>query len=278
VTFVAIIVAGAILLGVATRLRGIASAIVAFLGLAWAGAGMVRELVDGRPSGPVAVAAGVVFGLALRQQLRARRRQGLARFARLHGLRFSTSDDAVHLAEAGYRLLRVGEGRRVDNVLDGDWHGLPVRAADVATFDITSNWLGYRLKRWHRGSIAEASVHGSIPSMSIRPREMAHGPFAAGDARLGSEEFHRRFGVDFDDRQVAAFLLAPPLIEWLMTLPDGWGVELTDGRVLVHGPLVRPEDTGMVIGMVEGLAGVVLAAGAAAGTLEADGNDRSKPG
>jgi hypothetical protein len=53
------------------------------------------------------------------------------------------------------------------------------------------------------------------------------------------------------------------------------GVELTEGRLIVHGPLVRPGDTGLVLGMAEGLARVLSEA---TGTVQPGAIGRTEPG
>lgn len=253
---VATLVLGAILLLVATRLGGVAAPVTALIGLGIIIAGVVSELVDRRPWGPAALAAGIGFVVALRMQLRARRRKILAAYARRHGLTFSKADDRG-FNRAPYRLFALGDGRRLENVMAGQLHGAEVRAADLASWVHQTNWLWHRVKRYRRVSVVEASISVVAQGLSITPREeLSDMPeaFALRDLRLVSGEFDGRFRVDADDRESAERLLDSPMVEWLLTLPEEWGIEIAGSHAIVHGPMVRPEDIRLVFEMADGLA------------------------
>jgi hypothetical protein len=89
-----------------------------------------------------------------------------------------------------------------------------------------------------------ARVPAFLPTLTCVPSTWVTRAFeAAGvdDIDLESEEFNRRFDVRCGDRRFAFLFLAPLMMEALLDLPAGMGLETFGNNVVVTGPLLEPE-------------------------------------
>lgn len=166
------------------------------------------------------------------------RRLALARVAEQYGMQYS-QDDPYGLPAHDFGLLREGNRRAWQNVLSGRWEDLPVKEADYwyATGSAVSK--GYR----RNFSIVIAELAATVPSISVVPyallgekqlvtwhvgrRPGSHG------IRFGSEDFDRKFKVTASDKEFAARLIDPGMIQWLLSTGGQFGFVIQGSELLV---------------------------------------------
>lgn len=167
--------------------------------------------------------------------LRAERIKALPKVAAASGLQFASSD-LFGCTAVAFPIFREGDGRKVENVMWRDAvNGLPVRAFDYSWYSEHRDGNGRVHRRWQHFSCAMAQHNGKWPVIRISRQALVD---SVGE-RLGlrsidleSEEFNRRFFVQCSDRKFATDLLAPQMMEFLLTT-DGHITFETKGRFLL---------------------------------------------
>lgn len=188
-------------------------------------------------AGALALLVLFLFGMAwtLAAAHRNARQKAMAPTARKHGLQYSESD-SFGSTKIAFPLFRAGDGRLVENVMWGDdVNGRPVRAFDYSYYENYTDKNGRIRKRWHHFSCAMARHNGLWPSIRIgRERTIDRVVQRLGlpDIELESEEFNRAFVVQCEDRKFATDLLAPEMMELLLTTKGLVELE-TKGRWLL---------------------------------------------
>jgi hypothetical protein len=166
------------------------------------------------------------------------RRLALAGFAPQYGMQYS-EDDPYDLPGHDFGLLNAGNRRGCQNVLSGQWQDLPVKEADY--------WYGtgnsFSDKGYRRDfSIVIAELAATMPNISVVPyvllREKAQFTWHVGrrDAHgisFGSEDFDREFKVTAPDKEFAARLIDPAMIQWLLSTGGQFGFEIQGSELLV---------------------------------------------
>ncbi len=187
--------------------------------------------------GIVATVVMMVVGILVTwaAHLRAERIKALPKVAAAAGLQFAASD-LFSCTAVAFPLFREGDGRKVENVMWRDGiNGLPVRAFDYSWYSEHRDGNGQVHRRWQHFSCAMAQHNGKWPVIRISRQALVD---SVGE-RLGlrsidleSEEFNRRFFVQCSDRKFATDLLAPQMMEFLLTT-DGHITFETKGRFLL---------------------------------------------
>ncbi len=179
------------------------------------------------------VAAGIAVGT---WYYRRRRREAFGAFALRHGLEYSLRDP-FGLVGLPFRLFQKGDGRRVENVLWGDWRGEPVRAFDYWYYEESTDSRGSRTRSYHRFSCVLLEIPASFPQLSIA-RENLITRLADGigfrDIEMESEEFNRRFQIGAADRKFAYALIDARMMKWLLGLRRAVAFEVLERWVLVY--------------------------------------------
>lgn len=200
----------------------------------------------------VAVLVLVLAGLAAwyayyRKQ---QRRASLASFAMQQGLAFS-SEDPFGLIGYPFRLFSRGDGRGCENVVYGDWHGMPVQEADYWYYDETTDSQGRRSRSYHRFSVVIASVGVDTPQVSIE-RESVLSRLAdhmgLHDIEFESEDFNRAFQVKAADREFCFKLVDARMMHWLLSTGGMFGFEVVGPWLLVHARRLPPTELIPLIG------------------------------
>jgi len=195
----------------------------------------------------VLVAIGVA---AYSHYAKLRRQREMAAVARNHALDFSILDPFDTLREP-FAFLRKGDGRGVENVMWGFWHGLEMRAFDYWYYDESTDSNGHRSKSYHRFDCVMAPVDARCPRLQIAGESIftrIAGALSFRDIQFESEEFNRRFHVSGDDRRFATALCDARMMDWLLRHGDGYSFEVVGDRLLCWCRRVDPVGIVNVLG------------------------------
>jgi hypothetical protein len=177
-------------------------------------------------------------------QRKKQRRLALASFAARSGLQFAV-DDPFDLLRDDFRLLHMGAGRGCENVVSGDWHGMPAREADYWYYTESTDSNGNKSRSYKYFSVLEAELACTVPAVSIQRETLMsrladHVGFA--DLEFESERFNRDFQVRSGDREFAYRLVDARMMEWLMDSTDGFGFEISGSKMLAWCGRRKPEE------------------------------------
>jgi hypothetical protein len=197
----------------------------------------------------------VILGVvAWRFYAKTRRREAMAAFALRYGFDFY-AQDPFGLVDWPFRLFTAGDGRGCENVLDGRWQGLPVKAADYWYYTESTDSQGRRGRSYHRFSVAVAELGADMPPVSIQ-RENVLTRLAEHvglrDVQFESERFNREFRVRAGDREFAFRLVDARMMQWLLTMGGGFEFEVSGPRLLVSCRPRGPEELVPLLGMAKG--------------------------
>ncbi len=192
------------------------------------------------------VAVGVGLGMLYGAMVRNRRVRTMVPTAAAAGLQYSL-EDRFGSTDIAFPLFRAGDGRRVENVMwrEGS-NGMPVRVMDYSYYDEYKDENGRIHKRWSHFSCAMARHNGLWPTIRVtreRALDKAVQKLGLPDIELESEEFNRTFVVLCEDRKFATDLLAPEMMELLLTTRGLVDLE-TKGRwmLLTASRLDKPSE------------------------------------
>jgi hypothetical protein len=168
----------------------------------------------------------------------------LAQIAAGLGLQFAV-DDPFGSVNLWFRLFRMGDGRGCENVMWGEWRGMPVRAADYSYYTETANSNGSRSRSYKHFSVVIAEMTCFVPSLAIERETVLRrlsDPMGFEDIEFESEAFNRAFQVQAKDRAFAFKLVDARMMQWLMDATDGFGFEVFGPNLLVYSWHREPED------------------------------------
>jgi hypothetical protein len=179
----------------------------------------------------VLVAAGIAV-YSYHAKLQRQRELGALAFAQ--GLDFAVEDPFGTLAEP-FSLFDRGDGRGIENVLWGTWHGLEIRAFDYWYYDESSDSNGRRSRSYHRFDCVLTAVDALCPRLQIAEENVLTrlaDAVALHDLRFESEEFNRRFTVRSPDPRFASAFCDARMMAWLLAHGDGHAFEVVGDRIL----------------------------------------------
>jgi hypothetical protein len=185
------------------------------------------------------VAAGVVYFQYQRKLERQRQFRALA-FGQ--GLDFSIQDPFDTLGEP-FALLRKGDGRGVENVLWGVWHGFEIRAFDYWYYEESTDSNGHRSKSYSRFDCVITLVDAHCPRLQISEENLftrLADAFTFRDIEFESGEFNRRFTVKGPDERFATAFCDARMMDWLLRHGDGYAFEIVGDRLLCWCKRVAP--------------------------------------
>jgi hypothetical protein len=195
----------------------------------------------------VVVAIGAAY-YSYRAKLR--RQRDLRTLAFNQGLDYSLDDPFATLEEP-FSLFRRGDGRGVENVLWGFWHGTEVRAFDYWYYEESTSSNGRRSKSYYRFSCSIGLVDALCPRLEITGENVLTrlaDVLTFRDIDFESEEFNRRFNVRSDDRRFASAFCDARMLEWLLRHGDGHSFEIVGDRFLCWRRRVPPAETIHLLG------------------------------
>jgi hypothetical protein len=185
--------------------------------------------------------AAVCVGVASRRLRGVGRQRRLMLLCQHAGLDFAPLDgfgDTLWLPFAMFGRERSG----TENVVWERERGREIRAFDFWYRDPRDEG-GFSPRR--SLTCAVVPLGASAPSLRISPRDLADGVRAAlgtPEVRLELEAFNRRFDVECEDPRFAVAFLEQRMMEALLALPDGVGVDVNEDVVLLSAPLMPAEE------------------------------------
>lgn len=177
------------------------------------------------------VAAGVVAYQYVAQQ---KRREAFAAFAARNGFAYHRQDP-FGLLDEPFRLFSKGDGRGIENVLDGRWQDVPVRAFDYWYYEESSTSKGGRTKSYHRFDCVIAPIDAACSPLTIERESLftrLADHLALDDIQFELEEFNRAFNVKGADRAFATAFCDQKMMRWLLTNAGDCGFEVMGDRLL----------------------------------------------
>jgi len=178
------------------------------------------------------VAAGVA---AYQYYARQQRRQAFATFAAQHGLVYHRQDPFGLLAEP-FRLFSKGDGRGIENVLDGRWQEIPIRVFDYWYYEESSSSKGGRSKTYYRFDCVITPIEAACSSLTIDRENLftrLADHLAMDDIQFELDEFNDAFNIKGDDRRFATAFCDQRMMRWLLANAGDHGFEVIGDRLLV---------------------------------------------
>ncbi len=176
----------------------------------------------------LAVLGLLVLGFAWASQLRKRRREQFAQFARTNGWTWAAQDDSWIEKWTGPPFAQ-GDQRRARNVVVGEWHGRPFVAFDYSYKTHASNGQGGSTTTTSQFGVCAIVLPTGLPHLEVRPdfRVLRRGrPQGADAISVESEEFNRKFRVSCPDPKFASDVLHPRQMAMLLAArPAAWRIE-----------------------------------------------------
>lgn len=173
-----------------------------------------------------------------------KRREALAVFAKQYRLEYS-QDDPFGLTGSPFHLFTLGDGQGCENVVWGDWQGIPMREADYWYYTESTDSEGHRTKSYHKFSVVIAEVGCSVPYVSLAKEGLLtkladHLGFR--DIDFESEAFNRAFNVKSEDREFAYRLIDARMEQFLLETGGAFGFEVRGSELLVYSDRRGPAD------------------------------------
>ena len=180
------------------------------------------------------ILAALVVMILVAQRQRKQRRHAVARFAAKSGMQYS-QEDPFDLLSYGFPLLSSGDGQGCENVMSGQWQGLPVKEADFWYYTIVHDDQGSH-RQYSYYSIVIADLNASVPYVSIQKESLFtrladHLGFH--DIDFESEEFNQKFRVKAPDREFAFKLIDARMMQWLLASGTEFAFDVQDSYLMV---------------------------------------------
>lgn len=195
-----------------------------------------------------------VAGIAVSYYLKQKRRNELALVARQLGLEFWPTDTQGCLG-LPFHLLTKGDGRGVENVMWGNWQGMPLEEFDYWYYEESSDSRGGRSRTYYRFSCAVTEIEAACPALRVERENLLTSiadRIGLHDIEFESEEFNRGFNVKGDDRKFANDFIDARMMRWLLTTERGLGFEVAGRWLLCYGKRRAPVELVPLIGTLKG--------------------------
>ena len=198
--------------------------------------------------GAVVLVAGAAWLSYIRK---AKRRQTLASFARKFGFSFRQTDPFNLLWDYNFPLFEMGDGRGCENVVWGEWKGIPFRETDYWYFTKSTNSNGDNVKSYKHFNAVVVDIPAYVPVVTIERETFATrlaDQVGWRDIQFESGEFNRAFRVTAQDREFAFKLVDARMMQWLLTTPQGFGFQFRGSAFLVFSHRLRPMELLPLVG------------------------------
>jgi hypothetical protein len=188
----------------------------------------------------LAVVIGAIAWFAYRAKQK--RREDLFTFANQYKLTYSRVDP-YGMVGFPFHLFSLGEGRGCENIMTGEWQGMPVKEADYWYYTQSTDSKGHTTKSYSYFSVVVADLTVEIPAISIQKESLFtkladHLGFH--DIDFESEDFNRKFQVKAKDKEFAFKLIDARMIEWLLGTGGAFGFEANGPWLLVYCKRRKP--------------------------------------
>ena len=192
----------------------------------------------------IVVLGGVVVFRVAAYYRKQQRREDVHTLAIKHGWEYS-ADDPFGLLLHDFELFRNGDGRGVENVLWGEWKGIPFKECDYWYYTESSDKDGTRQKTYRRFSAAVVELDVDVPPVTVKPetfltRLADH--MGMQDINFESDEFNRRFQVSGLERKFAFDLIDARMMQWLLACDPRFALEIRKRHVLVYSSPLKPHE------------------------------------
>ena len=181
-----------------------------------------------------------------------RRRMGLASFAQKFHFEFEPRDPFNLLWDYNLPLFEMGDGRGTENVLWGEWDGVPFRETDYWYYTKASSTSGDDpMKSYKHFNAVVIDVPAYLPKITIERENIGTrlaGHVGAKDIQFESGEFNRTFGVMSDDRAFAFKLIDARMMHWLLSTDERFGFQCYAGAILAYTRRLKPAQLLPLIG------------------------------
>jgi hypothetical protein len=203
----------------------------------------------------VGVAVLALVGASLSAIRRHRRRLGIAAFAEKFEFDYRPHDPFSLLWDYNFPLMEMGDGRGCENVVWGEWKGLPFKAADYWYYEEPSNRKGsVRHYRHFNALIVDVPLY--LPRVTV-DREGIASLLAGGigwrDIQFESGEFNKQFRVRAEDAEFAFKLIDARMMHWMLSTDDTFGFQFYASAILVWSRRLRPTELLPLIGTAKEL-------------------------
>ena len=185
------------------------------------------------------IMGGALTVLGLGWHLKQRRRTELHALALVTGLLFNPTDHGI--LGLPFHLFRRGDGRGLENVLWGEWHGQPLRAFDYWYYEESNS--SRRNRTYHRFSCVLMQIPAYLPRLEVTregPLSRISDHVGLRDLEFESEEFNRKFQISATMRTFAYEFLDARMIRWLLSLEENYCFETSGAHVLFYCKRVQP--------------------------------------
>ncbi len=164
-----------------------------------------------------------------------RRQAAFSAFGLAHGLTYYP-EDPFGIADWPFEIFGKGDGRAVENVLHGEWHGAPVRAFDYWYYERSSDGKGGSSKTYYRFTCAVAPIEAACHHLTVDEENFLTrlaDALTLRDIPFESEEFNRAFNVKSDDLAFAHAFIDARMIAWMLEQGDGVAYEVLGDKLLL---------------------------------------------
>jgi hypothetical protein len=188
----------------------------------------------------ILIAAGLAYYQYRSKQAR---RQGLVSFAAAHGMSYSAVDPFDLLREP-FALFQKGDGRGIENVLEGSWSTMPARVFDYWYYEESTDSNGHRSTTYYRFDCALTPIETACGALTISHENLLTrlaDHLAMHDLQFELEEFNREFTVHGSDRKFANDFLDQRMMRWLLANGDGYSFEVIGDRLLCFCKQTDPQ-------------------------------------
>jgi hypothetical protein len=176
-------------------------------------------------------------------QQKQKRREELFLFANQNHFQYSRSDPFGLVRSYGFRLFGMGDGRGCENVLTGEWQGIPVKEADYWYYTKSTDSNGNTTKHYNYFSVVVADLALAVPYVSVRKESLFSrlaDHVGLRDVDFESEQFNREFNVKGPDTEFVFKLIDARMMQWLMSTGGEFGFEIEGSNLLTFCKRRKP--------------------------------------
>jgi hypothetical protein len=183
------------------------------------------------------------------------RRMGVAAFAQRYGFEHRPGDPFGLLYDYNFPLFEMGDGRGCENVVWGEWKGLPFRASDYWYYNATDGRRGSALRDLHFNAVV-VDIPAYLPRVTV-DREGVASRLTSGigwrDIQFESDDFNRRFVIRSEDPEFAFKLIDARMMHWMLSTDRLFGFQFYGSAILVWSRRLRPNELLPLIGTAKEL-------------------------
>jgi hypothetical protein len=203
----------------------------------------------------VGAAVLALAGASVNAVRRRHRLMGVRAFAERHGFRHVPGDPFGLLYDYNFPLFEMGDDRGCENVVWGEWKGLPFKETDFWYYDDASNRKeNIGLRRRFNAVVVDVPLY--LPRVSVDPAGVSSvlaGSIGWHDFQFESGEFNRRFTVRAETPEFAFKLVDAQMMHWMLSTDERFGFQFYGSAIMVWSRKLRPTELLPLIGTAKEL-------------------------